>query len=66
MEFRDRGHGAGSRDAGNLAAIAFTVLVGAVSFSGSVVTFVAARVVDDQGQVVATASSTYLIKDRPE
>ena len=33
---------------------------------GSVVTFVAARVVDDQGQVVATASSTYLIKDRPE
>ena len=33
---------------------------------GSVVTFVAARVVDDQGQVVATASSTYLIKDRQE
>ena len=33
---------------------------------GSVVTFVAARVVDDEGQLVATASSTYLIKDRQE
>ena len=33
---------------------------------GSVVTFVAARVVDEEGRVVATASSTYLIKDRPE
>ncbi len=31
---------------------------------GSVVTFVAARVVDDEGRVMATASSTYLIKDR--
>jgi NAD(P) transhydrogenase subunit beta len=30
---------AGGKDVGNLAAIAFTVLVGAVSFSGSVVTF---------------------------
>ena len=33
---------------------------------GSVVTFVAARVVDDEGRVMATASSTYLIKDRQE
>ena len=31
---------------------------------GSVVTFVGARVVDDEGRVMATASSTYLIKDR--
>jgi uncharacterized protein (TIGR00369 family) len=33
---------------------------------GSVVSFVAARVVDDEGRLVATASSTYLIKDRTE
>jgi acyl-coenzyme A thioesterase PaaI-like protein len=33
---------------------------------GSVVSFVAARVVDDEGRLVATASSIYLIKDRTE
>lgn len=32
--------------------------------SGSVVSFLAARIVDQSGQLVATASSTYLIRDR--
>lgn len=33
---------------------------------GSVVTFVAARVIDTNNRLIATASSTYLIKDRTE
>ena len=33
---------------------------------GSVVSFVAARIVDSHDRVIATASSTYLIKDRKE
>ena len=33
---------------------------------GSVVSFLAARIVDADGRLVATASSTYLIKDRTE
>jgi uncharacterized protein (TIGR00369 family) len=33
---------------------------------GSVVSFVAARIVDAQDRLIATASSTYLIKDRNE
>lgn len=33
---------------------------------GSVVSFLAARIVDAEGRLVATASSTYLIKDRTE
>ncbi len=33
---------------------------------GSVVSFLTARVVDDQDRLVATASSTYLIRDRHE
>jgi uncharacterized protein (TIGR00369 family) len=32
--------------------------------SGSVISFVEARIVDERGQLVATASSTYLLKDR--
>jgi uncharacterized protein (TIGR00369 family) len=32
--------------------------------SGSVITFVGARVTDDHDQLIATASSTYLIKER--
>lgn len=32
--------------------------------SGGVISFVGARVVDDQDRLVATASSTYLIKER--
>ena len=32
--------------------------------SGSVISFVGARIVDDQDQLIATASSTYLIKER--
>jgi uncharacterized protein (TIGR00369 family) len=33
---------------------------------GSAITFVEARIVDDDDQVVATASSTYLVRERPE
>ena len=33
---------------------------------GTVVAFLGARVLDDQGNLVATASSTYLIKERGE
>jgi uncharacterized protein (TIGR00369 family) len=32
--------------------------------SGRVISFVGARVIDDQDQLIATASSTYLIKER--
>jgi uncharacterized protein (TIGR00369 family) len=32
--------------------------------SGSVISFVEARIVDERDQLVATASSTYLLKDR--
>ena len=34
--------------------------------AGSVISFVAARVVDAQDRLIATASSTYLIKERTE
>ena len=37
-----------------------------VTKSGRVVTFVEARIVDEENRLVATASSTYLIKDRTE
>ncbi len=33
---------------------------------GRVITFVEAKVTNDEGALVATASSTYLIKERPE
>jgi uncharacterized protein (TIGR00369 family) len=34
--------------------------------SGSVICFVEARIIDDHDRLVATASSTYLLKDRPD
>lgn len=34
--------------------------------SGKVICFVEARIIDDHDRLVATASSTYLVKDRPD
>lgn len=34
--------------------------------SGKVISFVEARIFDEQDQLVATASSSYLLKDRPD
>ena len=37
-----------------------------VAKSGRTIAFVDARIVDDDGRLIATASSTYLVKGRPE